>query len=331
MTTNKIPAGMKTAGDVMATRLTTVNPAMDLATAIRCLVKHNISGMPVVDDQGQYVGVFSEKSCLRALTHTAAALQENGERVARAGEFMVTRLFRLKPEENVFDAIGALLKRRISGAPVVDPDGLLLGVFSEKDSMSVLIKGAYEQLPGAEVSAFMNPDRGRFITEETDLLTIAKMFVDTPYRRLTVVRDGILQGQISRRDVLRNARLLASIIRDIVAIADDEGPVAEPITSERSDAAHQQLSATSVARFMDTQAKTISEDVDLLTIAQIFLTTPYRRLPVIRDGQVIGQVSRRDVLETVYHLIEPVAGDRQQSLLYLSGVLRDGEPIPKIQ
>ncbi len=82
---------------------------------------------------------------------------------------------------------------------------------------------------------------------------------------------------------------------------------------------------------MDADAKTITVDIDLLTIAQTFLSTPYRRLPVLRDGKVIGQVSRRDVLAGVYRLIEPVAGDRQLSVLYLSGVLRDGEAIPKIQ
>jgi CBS domain-containing protein len=329
--TTKPPAEMKTAGDIMATRLTTVSPQTDVATAIGMLVKHNVSGMPVLDEQGQYLGVFSEKSCLRALTQTAAALQQNGDPVARASDFMVTRLFRLTPQEHVFDAIGALLKHRVSGAPVVDTDGLLLGVFSEKDSMSVLIKAAYEQLPGADVSAFMNPDRGRFISEDTDLLTIAKMFVDSSYRRLAVVRDGMLQGQISRRDVLRNSRLLASILKSIVHVADDQGPIAEPVASEHSEAAQQRLSATSVAQLMDTAAKTISEDVDLLTIAQTFLSTPYRRLPVIGDGRLLGQVSRRDVLDAVYRLIAPHAADRQLSVLYLSGVLRDGDAVPRIQ
>lgn len=335
MTMSKSPAAMKVASDVMATRLTTVTPDTDVASAIRLLVKHNISGMPVIDAQSQYVGVFSEKSCLRALVQTAAALQDRNRPPAQAADFMQTRLFRLRPHENVFEAIGALLRNRISGAPVVDDDGFLLGVFSEKDSMSVVIKGAYDQLPGAEISAFMNPDRGRIITDDTDLLTIAKMFVTTHYRRLPVVRDGILQGQISRRDVLRNSRLLASIVRDLLAFATSssargERPAAAGDLSAESDAARQQLSTTCVARFMDSEAKTIAEDVDLLTIAQIFFSTPYRRLPVVRERQLLGQVSRRDVLAAVYQLIEPAAASRQQSVLYLSGVLGDGDGLPAI-
>lgn len=335
MTISKSPAAMKTASDVMATRLTTVTPETDVASAIRLLVKQNISGMPVIDAEGQYLGVFSEKSCLRALVHTAESLQGHFRPPAQASAFMQTRLFRLRPHENVFEAIGALLRNRVSGAPVVDDDGLLLGVFSEKDSMSVLIKGAYDQLPGAEISAFMNPDKGRIISDDTDLLAIANMFVATHYRRLAVVRDGVLQGQISRRDVLRHSRLLSSIVRDLLASARSVTPAAENTAgssahSPDSDAAREQLSAVSVVRFMDSEAKTITEDVDLLTIAQIFFSTPYRRLPVIRDGRLIGQISRRDVLAAVYQLIEPAVADRQQSTLYLSGVLKDGDGIPAI-
>lgn len=327
MPISKVTSGIKTAGDVMTTRLATVSHRTDVATAIGLLAKHNISGMPVLDDHGNYAGVFSEKSSLRALVQTAATLHESGEPL-HAGDFMVQRLVCLSPQTDVFDAIGTLLANRFSGAPVVDPDGRPLGVFSEKDSMRVLIKGAYEQWPGAEVGAFMNPDPGRIITEQTDLPTIADMFVNTPYRRLLVVRQDILQGQISRRDVLHHSRLLASILRNMISMADEQGV---PAPSARSEAARDQLASTCVARFMDTQARTIRDDVDLLTIAQIFLTTPYRRLPVVRDGHLLGQISRRDVLAAVYQLIEPVAGDRQESLLYLSAVLRDGDPIPLLQ
>jgi CBS domain-containing protein len=230
-----------------------------------------------------------------------------------------------------------ILRHRVSGAPVVDQDRLLLGVFSERDSMNVLIKGAYDQLPSAEVSAFMNTDPGRVITEETDLLTIAQMFVSTSYRRLPVVRGGILQGQISRRDVLRNSRLLSSIVRDVVAYAQchaasQPGPaIGEGSGQEGSEAARAELSATSVVRFVDSEARTITEDVDLLSIAQIFSSTPFRRLPVLRDGRLVGQVSRKDVLSSVYDLIQPGTGDRPLSVLYLSGVLRDGDAAPEIQ
>lgn len=323
MSAIKPPGKVKVARDIMASRLTVVHPETDVAAAIRLLVRNNISGMPVVDSDGQYVGVFAEKSCLKALLQTAATLSENGLPPSCARDFMVTDLYRLKPEADVFDAIGCLLRRRVSGAPVVDPDDAWLGVFSEKNCMTVLIEGAYDGLPSAEVRAFMNSDPGRIIDPETDLLTIARMFVDTSYRRLEVVCEGRLCGQISRRDVLRNSRLLAAVIRDVVALGGESA--APSGDTKRAAEAADRLSSSQVSRFMDTQAQTISEDTDLLSIAQIFLTTPYRRLPVITNGRAVGQVSRRDVLSAVYQMIQPVS-DRRRSLLYLSAVVGEGQP-----
>ena len=121
-----------------------------------------------------------------------------------AEDFMATRLVTLPPEMDVLDAVRLLLKHRISGAPVVDRDGTFLGVFSEKCSMQVLLDAAYEQLPTNKVRAFMDSD-AQTIRPDTDLLSIAQVFLLTPYRRLPVVVDGELLGQVSRRDVLRVA------------------------------------------------------------------------------------------------------------------------------
>lgn len=121
-----------------------------------------------------------------------------------ASDIMVTRLVKLRPETDVFKAIEILVKNKISGAPVVDEEGQLLGVFSEKCCMQVLVDAAYEGLPTNEVRAFMNKEPDS-VSENTQLISIANFFLITPSRRLPVLRDGKLVGQISRRDVIRVA------------------------------------------------------------------------------------------------------------------------------
>ncbi|QDT40495.1 inosine 5'-monophosphate dehydrogenase [Gimesia alba] len=119
-----------------------------------------------------------------------------------AKDIMVTKLITLTPDMDVLEAIGMLLNHRISGAPVIDPDNRVLGVFSERCCMDVLIKASYEQLPSSQIFPFVDTE-ARCISEETDLLTIAQIFLSTATRRLPVVRDGAqLVGQISRRDLL---------------------------------------------------------------------------------------------------------------------------------
>ena len=124
-----------------------------------------------------------------------------------ARDIMKTRLVTLKPTTDVFKGIKTLVKNEISGAPVVDENGRLLGVFSEKCSMQVLIDASYEGLPTNQLGAFMDTDP-QTITEDARLLTIANFFLISPRRRLPVLRDGILVGQISRRDVIAAAEKL---------------------------------------------------------------------------------------------------------------------------
>ena len=119
-----------------------------------------------------------------------------------ARDFMVKKLVTLRPEMDVIKAVQLLLKNRISGAPVVDAGGVYLGVFSEKCAMQVLLDAAYEQLPSNEIRLFMDTD-AQTIEPDTQLLSIAQVFLLTSYRRLPVLEVGRLVGQVSRRDVMR--------------------------------------------------------------------------------------------------------------------------------
>lgn len=94
------------------------------------------------------------------------------------------------------------------------------------------------------------------------------------------------------------------------------------------DAAYEQLPTNVVGAFQDREAQTIRPETQMLSIAQAFLLTNYRRLPVIDDeGHLLGQVSRRDVIRAAMKQMksEPL---RERSLLYLSAlVAREDAPL----
>jgi CBS domain-containing protein len=119
-----------------------------------------------------------------------------------ARDCMVTDVVTLSPAADVIDAVQLLLQHDISGAPVVDAKGRYLGVFSEKCSMHVLLDAAYEQLPVHDVRSFMDTE-AQTISPETHLLSIAQVFLLTPYRRLPVLENGKLVGLVTRRDVMK--------------------------------------------------------------------------------------------------------------------------------
>jgi predicted transcriptional regulator len=114
---------------------------------------------------------------------------------------------------DVFQGIEVLVKNKISGAPVVDEHRNLLGIFSEKSCMKVLIDAAYEGLPTNSISSFMDREPTT-IEPDTQLLTIAQIFLCTPRRRLPVLEAGRLVGQVSRRDVIRAASQIMKQTKD---------------------------------------------------------------------------------------------------------------------
>ena len=119
-----------------------------------------------------------------------------------ARDMMTQNLVTLAPQLDVFSAIDILLRKRISGAPVVDSAGQYLGVFSESSCMRVIVNAAYDNLPDTGLMPFVDADAPT-ICPDTDMLTICQTFLDQATRRLPVLQHGRLLGQISRRDVMR--------------------------------------------------------------------------------------------------------------------------------
>ncbi len=116
---------------------------------------------------------------------------------------MARKLVTVTAETDAHEAIDCLLKHQISGMPVVDATGRLVGVLSERDCMKTLTNAQYHNLPTALVRDLMSTSLCT-VPPDMGLLEVAELFVTRRYRRLPVVdANGNLVGQISRYDVLR--------------------------------------------------------------------------------------------------------------------------------
>ena len=118
-------------------------------------------------------------------------------------DYMDTKFITLHPEMDIHDAIAVLLDQKITGAPVVDNKENLVGILSEKDCLRTLVHGAYSGVPGGgKVEDYMTQEVDT-IHPDLDIFTVADRFLNCSYRRLLVIRDKKLVGQITRRDLLR--------------------------------------------------------------------------------------------------------------------------------
>ncbi|MGB0931644.1 MAG: CBS domain-containing protein, partial [Chitinophagales bacterium] len=118
--------------------------------------------------------------------------------------YMTTNLITFNADTDIREAMNTLLKSGISGAPVLDAKGNLIGVISEKDCMKVIVNKMYHNEPGApsKVGDYMSGEV-KTIDARLSVTEAAYEFLHCNYRRFPVMENGKLVGQVSRRDILK--------------------------------------------------------------------------------------------------------------------------------
>jgi len=117
-------------------------------------------------------------------------------------DYMSKRLVTFTENTNVLDAVKHLLDHKITGAPVVDQRGHLLGMFSEKDVMRIVLETVYNQSMSGKVGDYMSTDIIS-VDAESSIVDLAEKFEQTTVRSFPVFQDNELVGIVSRTDVLR--------------------------------------------------------------------------------------------------------------------------------
>lgn len=118
----------------------------------------------------------------------------------------------LRPETDILDAVGFLLEKHVTGAPVVDKAGRLVGILTEKDCLRLVAAGVDGDLPRGSVETFMTPNP-ETIPPDMDVYFAAGLFLKRPFRRFLVVEGGKLVGAITRFDILRVIRANLTTVR----------------------------------------------------------------------------------------------------------------------
>jgi CBS domain-containing protein len=110
---------------------------------------------------------------------------------------------------------------------------------------------------------------------ETDVLDAVHVLVNKRIAGAPVVDDaGNLLGMLSELDCMK-------VALDAGYHGNWGGPIRE---------------------FMSEGVKTVDADMSIIDLAQEFVTSRYRRFPVMQGTRLVGQISRRDVLRALEHL-----------------------------
>ncbi|MBM1105499.1 CBS domain-containing protein [Aurantibacter crassamenti] len=118
-------------------------------------------------------------------------------------DYMTKKLVSFRPEQSILEVMELFTKYNISGGPVLDDNGFLVGIISEADCMKQISESRYFNLPILEksVETYMTKNV-ETIPHEMSIFDAAGVFHKNNRRRLPVMKDGLLVGQISRKDIV---------------------------------------------------------------------------------------------------------------------------------
>jgi CBS domain-containing protein len=165
----------------------------------------------------------------------------------RAKDVMTVKVICIGAEEPVLKAARLMLQNRISGLPVVDKDGELVGIVTEGDFLRRSELGTQRRRPkwlefilgpgklaeefthssGRKVEEIMTPDP-KTVLEDDTLEAVVDTMERHHVKRLPVTRGGRMVGIVSRANLMH---ALASLTRDVPAPATGDTAIRDQILS----------------------------------------------------------------------------------------------------
>jgi CBS domain-containing protein len=119
----------------------------------------------------------------------------------KAKDIMSKTVTTIRSDGTLLDAIQLLVCKEISGLPVVDERGKMIGIITEKDILNFVFSG---NLKNTRVADVMSKDVVSF-SPETSVDTIALAVGQNKFRRVPIVEGDKVVGIVSRRDIIRSA------------------------------------------------------------------------------------------------------------------------------
>jgi len=187
-------------------------------------------------------------------------------------DIMQHEVVTVRDDARLEDAVRLMIEKSVGGVPVVTPDGIIVGIITERDLVHLM--GEY--IIGKTVDDVMSK---RVVTAppDTSIGKAAKTMVSSGFRRLPVVTDSYVCGILTATDIMRylgNGDAFKKLVT---------GHVDEALSAPISD-------------IMRNNIITTGQKTSLGEASRVMHHNKIGSLPVIKDGSLIGIVTERDIL-----------------------------------
>lgn len=137
-----------------------------------------------------------------------------------------------------------------------------------------------------------NPNEARYETIEKYMVPLSHIVTFKPDQPIQEVIATIVEKKISGAPVLDDQNHLVGMIseKDCLRLIVDQAYHNMPAETRR------------VSDYMTAKVQTLSPKTNIVEAAMEFLNSPIRRFPIVENGRLIGQVSRRHILKAAQDL-----------------------------
>ncbi|WP_242134284.1 CBS domain-containing protein [Aestuariivivens marinum] len=123
--------------DYMTRHLITFKPDQTIESVMQTLIKHRISGGPVVNEKNELIGIISEGDCIKQISESRYYNMPMQDKTIE--KHMVANVETIDGNMNIFDAANKFLNAKRRRFPIVE-NGKLVGQISQKDVLKAAMK-----------------------------------------------------------------------------------------------------------------------------------------------------------------------------------------------
>jgi len=187
-------------------------------------------------------------------------------------EIMEGDVVTIPDDASLEDAVNVMIDRSVGGLPVIDPEGIVVGIITERD----IVRLVGDSVSGDKVRDVMSR---RVSTAPPDMPidTAARTMIDSGFRRLPVVTDSYVCGIITATDIMRYLGS-GDAFKKLVT-----GNVGEAFSAP-------------ISSIMKSDIVTVGPEQDLGETARIMRQNKIGSLPVIDRQHLAGIITERDLL-----------------------------------
>jgi len=145
------------ARDIMTRDVVTVKPDTTIEDTVKLMIAHHISGLPVLNDAGEMVGVVSEKDLILKekgfpfsvmkvpslidrmvnLEHFVEEITLARKRIA--ADVMTTEIISAHPDDSIGHIAWQMVQKKHNRIPIID-NGKLVGIITRADIIRLFAK-----------------------------------------------------------------------------------------------------------------------------------------------------------------------------------------------